>query len=155
MAAKPSMGEVLTLSHTAKSIGKIFGIRAEGVPQDFFEVDRETQGLADALKLLAYTFEDDNLILQSKREVQRAIFTLLASAQTTLKDLAAFVERYCTVRKIPSEDDIPGDKIWDQGVLRDWRTLPWTRDGADIWALRSLLMMHCTTVTLATQALQR
>ena len=155
MGATPSMGDVLLLSHTAKGIGKAFAVRTIGVPQDFYEVDRETQGLADALKLLAYTLEEDSLLPYSSSEIQEGVFTVLESAQTTLKDLAAFVEKYSTIGKASGR---PGDvieKTWSKQALRDWRTLPWTRDDGDISALRSLLMMHCSTVTLTTQALQR
>ncbi|KAF2224175.1 hypothetical protein BDZ85DRAFT_248915 [Elsinoe ampelina] len=152
MAGTPSMGDVLMLSHTAKSIGKAFGIKAVGVPQDFFEVERETLGLADALKLLAYILEEDETILHAPENVQQAIFTVLASAQVTLRDLAAFVERYSTFTR--GKPGVSGEKTWSKGVLTDWTTLPWTRDGGDMTALRSLLMMHCTTITMTTQAVQ-
>ncbi|KAF4547399.1 Hypothetical protein D9617_43g040150 [Elsinoe fawcettii] len=150
MAGTPSMGDVLMLSHTAKSIGKAFGIKAPGVPQDFFEVERETLGLADALKLLAYILEEDETILHAPEDVQQAIFTVLASAQVTLRDLAAFVERYSTITRGQGG----GEKTWSKTILTDWTTMPWTRDGGDMTALRSLLMMHCTTITMTTQAVQ-
>ena len=147
------------LSHTAKGIGKSFTTRSPRVPQDFCEVDRETQGLADALKRLAYTLEEDSLIPVSTAEVRHGIFTVLDSAQVTLKDLATFVERYSVSNPAQTHQahkpSNTADKVWSLQVLQDWQTLPWTRDGGDICSLRSLLMMHCSTITLATQALQR
>lgn len=155
MAGTPSMGDVLMLSHTAKSIGKAFGIKAPGVPQDFFEVERETDGLADSLKLLAYILEEDESILHATSQVQQGIFTILASAQMTLRDLSAFVERYSIYARIRSQAGTSAEKTWSKSTLTDWDKLPWTRDGGDMTTLRSLLMMHCSTVTMTTQALQR
>ncbi|PSK42386.1 hypothetical protein B9Z65_4300 [Elsinoe australis] len=154
MAGTPSMGDVLMLSHTAKSIGKAFGIKAPGVPQDFFEVERETDGLADSLKLLAYILEEDESILHATSQVQQGIFTILASAQMTLRDLSAFVERYSIYARIQSQAGTSAEKTWSKSTLTDWDKLPWTRDGGDMTTLRSLLMMHCSTVTMTTQALQ-
>ncbi|PNS18069.1 Copper-transporting ATPase ccc2 [Sphaceloma murrayae] len=154
MATVPSMGDVLMLSHTAKSIGKAFGHKDVHVPQDFFEVERETLGLADALKLLAYTLEEDETMLRAETEIQQGISTILTSAQVTLRDLAAFVERYSTFSRVKTRASAGGDKVWAREVLDKWDLLPWTRDGGDMNALRSLLMTHCGTITMTTQALQ-
>jgi len=156
MAAVPTANDVFMLSQTASIVGGVFRSGSGMLPQEFFEVDREMQGLADALKLLAHTFEaTDEFYILADEEVQEGMSTILASAQVTLHDLQSFVERYSDVHVETHLGGLRVEKEWRNSALEKYRAISWTRDSGDMLALRGLLIMHCSTISTLTAALQR
>ena len=154
MADIPSVQSIIQLSGLSRGIGKIF-TAGQCMPHEFQEVDRETQGLADALKLLAHTLEEDNIIVQARPEVQQSVYIILASAQLTLKDVELTLDQYSVIKKVQTSTGFVVQKFWSDVAIESYRILTFTRNGGDVNALRSMLMMHCNTITLATQAVQR
>jgi len=151
----PGVGAILMLSQTATTVGGIFRSGSHDLPSDFLEVDRETQGLGDALKLLAHTVQVNTSAEFASTEVQRGIFSIVASAQRTLYDLQSFVDRYSTVDKVSTRGGTVLRKQWSSPTIANYRNISWTKDSGDMMALRGLLIMHCSTIALLTQALQR
>lgn len=64
MALQPlSVGDILMLSQTAWKIGRAFTQGKKSAPSEFSEVERESNGLSDALKLVAETLRTSELLV--------------------------------------------------------------------------------------------
>ena len=137
------------LSQSAWRIGRAFTQGKKSAPAEFAEVEREADGLSEALQLVAETLNSDCSILDKAEDTTKfAVATILDSAQRTLSDLESFVARY---RIIKSQT---GERSWSDLVLANYKTLKWTTEGGDITALRDMLNMHTSTINLTMQALQ-
>lgn len=137
------------LSQTAWRIGRAFTQGKKSAPAEFAEVEREADGLSEALQLVAETLNSDGSILDKAEDTTKsAVTTILDSAQRTLSDLESFVARYRIVK--PQT----GERSWSDLVLANYKTLKWTTEGGDITALRDMLNMHTSTINLTMQALQ-
>jgi len=155
MAGIPSIGDILLLSQIAWSVGRAFTAGRRGAPAEFAEVEREAQGLCEALKLLAETFDKDgDIITRASPELQHGVATILASAQITLKDLESFVDQYTIIRNSNTPGGIIPEKTWRDTVIKNYKKIAWTREKGDIQALRNLIHMHSNTINLTMQALQ-
>jgi hypothetical protein len=53
MAMTPSIGDILMLSQTAWRIGRAFTQGKKSAPAEFAEVEREADGLSEALQLVS------------------------------------------------------------------------------------------------------
>jgi hypothetical protein len=149
MAMTPSIGDILMLSQTAWRIGRAFTQGKKSAPAEFAEVEREADGLSEALQLVAETLNTDGSILDKAEDTTKAaVTTILDSAQRTLSDLESFVARYIIIK--PQT----GERAWSDLVLTNYKTLKWTTEGGDITALRDMLNMHTSTINLTMQALQ-
>ncbi|OQO03560.1 hypothetical protein B0A48_10224 [Cryoendolithus antarcticus] len=149
MALSPSVGDILMLSQTAWKIGRAFTKGRGSAPREFAEVERESDGLSQALKLVAETLHADGSILAAAdQETQEAVATILDSANTTLSDLESFVERYSAVEKKT------GIRTWSEVVIANYKTVQWTQSKGSITELRDMLQMHTNTINLTMQALQ-
>jgi hypothetical protein len=149
MAMTPSIGDILMLSQTAWRIGRAFTQGKKSAPAEFAEVEREADGLSEALQLVAETLNSDGSILDKAEDTTKAaVTTILDSAQRTLSDLESFVARYRIIK--PQT----GERAWSELVLTNYKTLKWTTEGGDITALRDMLNMHTSTINLTMQALQ-
>jgi hypothetical protein len=149
MAMTPSIGDILMLSQTAWRIGRAFTQGKKSAPAEFAEVEREADGLSEALQLVAETLNTDGSILDKAEDTTKAaVTTILDSAQRTLSDLESFVARYRIIK--PQT----GERAWSDLVLTNYKTLKWTTEGGDITALRDMLNMHTSTISLTMQALQ-
>jgi hypothetical protein len=149
MAMTPSIGDILMLSQTAWRIGRAFTQGKKSAPAEFAEVEREADGLSEALQLVAETLNADGSILDKAEDATKsAVTTILDSAQRTLSDLESFVARYRIIK--PQT----GERAWSELVLANYKTLKWTTEGGDITALRDMLNMHTSTINLTMQALQ-
>jgi hypothetical protein len=137
------------LSQTAWRIGRAFTKGKKSAPAEFAEVEREADGLSEALQLVAETLNSDGSILDKAEDTTKAaVTTILDSAQRTLSDLESFVARYRIIK--PQT----GERAWSELVLTNYKTLKWTTEGGDITALRDMLNMHTSTINLTMQALQ-
>jgi hypothetical protein len=149
MAMTPSIGDILMLSQTAWRIGRAFTQGKKSAPAEFAEVEREADGLSEALQLVAETLNSDGSILDKAEDTTKsAVTTILDSAQRTLSDLESFVARYRIIK--PQT----GERAWSELVLANYKTLKWTTEGGDITSLRDMLNMHTSTINLTMQALQ-
>lgn len=137
------------LSQTAWRVGRAFTQGRKSAPAEFAEVEREADGLSEALQLVAETLNSDGSILDKAEDsTKSAVSTILDSAQRTLSDLESFVSRYRIIK--PQT----GERAWSEIVLANYKTLKWTTEGGDIFALRDMLHMHTSTINLTMQALQ-
>lgn len=137
------------LSQTAWRIGRAFTKGKKSAPSEFAEVEREADGLSEALQLVAETLNSDGSILDKAEDTTKsAVSTILDSAQRTLSDLESFVARYRIIK--PQT----GERAWSEIVLANYKTLKWTTEGGDINALRDMLHMHTSTISLTMQAMQ-
>lgn len=149
MAMTPSVGDILMLSQTAWRIGRAFTQGKKSAPAEFAEVEREADGLSEALQLVAETLNSNGSILDKAEDTTKsAVSTILDSAQRTLSDLESFVARYRIIK--PQT----GERSWSELVLTNYKTIKWTTEGGDISALRDMLNMHTSTINLTMQALQ-
>jgi hypothetical protein len=149
MAMTPSIGDILMLSQTAWRVGRAFTQGRKSAPAEFAEVEREADGLSEALQLVAETLNTDGSILDKAEDTSKsAVSIILDSAQRTLSDLESFVARYRIVK--PQT----GERSWSELVLANYKTIKWTTEGGDILALRDMLHMHTSTINLTMQALQ-
>ncbi|KAK4569907.1 hypothetical protein LTR86_002876 [Recurvomyces mirabilis] len=156
MAFQPlSVGDILMLSQTAWKIGRAFTQGKKSAPSEFAEVEREANGLSEALKLVAESLHTDGETLsQADNETRAAVNTILESARATLSDLESFVERYQVIKKNQTSGGFVVERSWSQVVLANYKTFKWTTEGGTIDELRNMLQMHTNTIQLTMQALQ-
>jgi hypothetical protein len=95
MAFQPlSVGDILMLSQQAWRIGRAFTKGKSSAPAEFAAVEREANGLSDALKITAETLHEDGSVLaRAEYETRGAVNAILDSAARTLGDLESFVVR--------------------------------------------------------------
>jgi hypothetical protein len=156
MAFQPlSVGDILMLSQTAWKIGRAFTQGKKSAPSEFAEVEREANGLSEALKLVAETLHTDGSILaQADGDTKSAVNTIIESARKTLSDLESFVERYQVIKKKETNGGFVVERSWSEVVLANYKTFKWTTEGGDLTELRNMLQMHTNTIQLTMQALQ-
>ena len=156
MAFQPlSVGDILMLSQHAWKIGRAFTQGRNSAPAEFAEVEREANGLSDALKLTAETLHADGSILsRAEPETRGAVNAILDSAGRTLGDLESFIERYQVIRKRETTSGFVVERSWSEVVMANYKTFKWTTEGGDITDLRNMLQMHTNTINLTMQALQ-
>ncbi|KXT14486.1 hypothetical protein AC579_840 [Pseudocercospora musae] len=156
MALQPlSVGDMLMLSQTAWKIGRAFTHGKKSAPSEFAEVEREANGLSEALKLVAEALhEDGSILFQANPDTKSAVNTILDSAHRTLDDLESFVGRYQVIRKKETGHGFVVERSWSEVVLANYRTFKWTTEGGDIADLRNMLAMHTNSINLTMQALQ-
>ncbi|KAK5723257.1 hypothetical protein LTR15_004954 [Elasticomyces elasticus] len=156
MAFQPlSVGDILMLSQQAWKIGRAFKQGQTSAPSEFLEVEREADGLSEALKLVAETLHEDGAMLAAADgDTQSAVKTILESAHKTLSDLESFVERYQVIKKKETKGGFVVERSWSEVVVANYKTFKWTTEGGDITNLRNILMMHTNTINLVMQALQ-
>jgi hypothetical protein len=123
MAFQPlSVGDILMLSQTAWKIGRAFTKGRDGAPAEFAEVEREANGLSDALKLTAEALHADGSILsRAEPETKIAVNAILESAARTLGDLDSFIERYQVIRKRETKGGFVVEKSWSEAILANWK----------------------------------
>ena len=85
MAFQPlSVRDILMLSQTAWKIGRAFTHGKKSAPSEFAEIEREVNGLSEALKLVAETLlAGDSVLSQADSETKSAISAILESAHKT------------------------------------------------------------------------
>nr|POE56717.1 hypothetical protein CFP56_33689 [Quercus suber] len=156
MALQPlSIGDILMLSQTAWKIGRAFTHGKKSAPAEFAEVEREANGLSDALKMVADTLhEDGGLLSRAEDETKAAVNGILESARRTLNDLDSFVDRYRVLSRKETSGGFVVERSWADAVLANYRTFRWTTEGGNITDLRNMLEMHSTSINLTMQALQ-
>ncbi|KAM0714310.1 hypothetical protein Q7P37_010097 [Cladosporium fusiforme] len=156
MAMTPSVGDILMLSQTAWKVARAFTQGQKSAPAEFAEIEREANGLSDALKLVAETLHSDGSTLERADDnTKSAVSTIIDSAQRTLSDLESFVERYRILRKEQTSNGFTSERrTWSEVVLANYKTLAWTTEGGSISALRDMLHIHTSTINLTMQALQ-
>lgn len=150
-----SVGDILVLSQTAWKIGRAFTHGRKSAPAEFAEVEREANGLSEALKLVAETLHaDDSILSAAPSDTQAGVHTIFESARATLDDLNSFVERYQVIRRTKTSGGFTVERSWSEVVLANYKTLQWTTEGGDITELRNMLQMHTSSISLTLQALQ-
>jgi hypothetical protein len=156
MAFQPlSVGDILMLSQQAWKIGRAFRKGQYSAPEEFAEVEREANGLSDALKLTAEALHADGSILsRAEPETRSAVNAILESAARTLGDLESFVEQYSVIKKRETKGGFVLEKTWSEVIIANWKTFKWTTEGGSITELRNILQMHTNTINLTMQALQ-
>lgn len=156
MAFQPlSVGDILMLSQTAWKIGRAFTHGKKSAPAEFAEVEREANGLSDALKLVAETLHADGSILtHADIDTRSAVNAILQSAHQTLDDLDSFVDRYQVIKKKETNGGFVVERSWSEVVLANYKTFKWTTEGSNLTELRNMLNMHTNSINLTMQALQ-
>ena len=103
------------LSQQAWKIGRAFTQGRNSAPSEFAEVEREANGLSDALKLTAEALHDDGSILaRAEPETRSAVNEILESAGRTLGDLESFIERYQVIRKRETKGGFVVERSWSE-----------------------------------------
>lgn len=158
MAGVPSIGDILMLSQLAWKIGRAFTAGRKGAPAEFLEVEAEINGLAKALKLLAETLfadADDSILSKADKDTRVGVATILLSCQKTVNDLDSLMDQYQVIKKHRTSGGFAIERSWSDLVIASYKTMMWTTEGGNIEALRNMLHMHTSTITLTMQALQR
>lgn len=73
----------------------------------------------------------------------------------TLENLSALVDQYQEVRRPDGSGSIAVQRVWKSIFIRNYKKIWWTSEGGNIQALRNMLQMHVSSITLTMQALQR
>lgn len=143
MALQPlSIGDILMLSQTAWKIGRAFTQGKKSAPAEFAEVEREANGLSEALKLVAETLHTDGSVLShADNHTQGAVNAILESAHRTLEDLDSFVDRYQVIKKKATNGGFVVERSWSDVVVANYKTFKWTTEGGDITELRNMLQV--------------
>jgi hypothetical protein len=150
-----SVGDVLMQSQTAWKIGRTFSNKRQSTPVDFTEIERESNALSEALKMLAEALHSNDTVLhQAEGETKAAVNTILESAKKTLSDLESFVERYQVIRKKETSSGFVVERNWSEVVIAGYKTFKWTAAGGDMDELRNLLHLHTRTITMTTEVLR-
>ena len=158
MASPISIGDALMVSQLAWKIGCAFTAGRAGAPHEFVEVENELRSLTTSLDLLAETIEDDDGVLARANDPTKAgVSKVLICARQTLQDLESFVVRYQEIRRPDpiTTPDCQLERSWKKLLIKNWKTVWWTTEGGSIQALRDMLQMHTSSITLTMQALQR
>ncbi len=143
------------LSQQAWKVGRAFTQGRNSAPAEFAEVEREANGLSDALKITAETLhEDDGILSRAEPETKVAVNAILQSARRTLADMESFVERYQVIRKRKTNGGFVVEKSWSDVIMANYKTFKWTTEGGTLTDLRNMLQVHTNTITLTMQALQ-
>lgn len=152
--ASMGVGDIIALSQISWRIAA--WLRAVKVaPADVRAVNREADGLSEALRLLAETLHLDGSILFSADDsLKQAVATILQSARTTLEDLESLIDRYTILKKTKTQGGFVVEKCWSDIVLVNYKQMIWTTEKGDIQALRNVLQMHANTISLTMQAIQ-
>lgn len=135
MALQPlSVGDVMMLSQTAWKIGRAFTQGAKSAPAEFAEVEREANGLSDALRMVADTLvEDGSVLSQAELGTKAAVNSILESARKTLSDLDSFVDRYRVLsRKKTTNGGFVVERTFADAVVASYKTIRWTTEGDNI-----------------------
>ncbi|KKY20550.1 hypothetical protein UCDDS831_g04597 [Diplodia seriata] len=175
MAGILNIGDILMLSQLAWKIGRAFTAGRKSAPAEFLEVETEVSGLAKALKMLAETLFADNsgesagavggtgegireegsgMLARASAETRGGVEVILQSCRQTLRDLESLVEQYQVIRKHRTSGGFSIERSWSDLVLSAYKKMLWTAEGGNIQALRNMLHMHTSTITLTMQALQ-
>ena len=127
MALQPlSVGDILMISQKAWKIGRAFTQGRKSAPAEFAEVEREANGLSDALKLTAETLHSDGSILsRAEPDTRGAVNAILESAGRTLGDLESFVDRYQVIKKRETSGGFVVERSWSDVVLANYKTFQW------------------------------
>ncbi|KAK0899406.1 hypothetical protein LTR02_009695 [Friedmanniomyces endolithicus] len=150
-----SVGDILMLSQTAWKIGRAFRQGQTNAVGEFAEVEREADGLSEALKLVAEALHTDGgMLSRADEDTKSAVNAILESAHTTLSDLESFVERYQVIKKKTTRGGVVVERSWNEVVVANYRTFKWTTEGGSIVELRNMLQMHSNSINLVMQALQ-
>ncbi|KAK0841367.1 hypothetical protein LTS02_016865 [Friedmanniomyces endolithicus] len=150
-----SVGDILMLSQTAWKIGRAFRQGQTNAATEFSEVEREADGLSEALKLVAEALHTDGgMLSRADEDTKSAVNSILESAHTTLSDLESFVERYQVIKKKNTRGGVVVERSWNEVVVANYRTFKWTTEGGSIVELRNMLQMHSNSINLVMQALQ-
>jgi hypothetical protein len=158
MAGIPSIGDIVLLSQLAWKIGRAFTAGRKGAPAEFLEVEAQVNNLAEALKLLADTFDQDDkdsLLQKADQETRDGVGIILNSCQRTIQDLDSLVKQYQVIKKHRAGEGYVSEKSWSNLLLTQYKTMMWTTEGGNIQNLRNMLQMHANTISLTIQALQR
>ncbi|KAK0291662.1 hypothetical protein LTS16_004161 [Friedmanniomyces endolithicus] len=150
-----SVGDILMLSQTAWKIGRAFRQGQANAVTEFAEVEREADGLSEALKLVAEALHTDGgMLSRADEDTKTAVNSIMESAHTTLSDLESFVERYQVIKKRNTRGGVVVERSWNEVVVANYRTFKWTTEGGSIVELRNMLQMHSNSINLVMQALQ-
>ncbi|KAI9694238.1 MAG: hypothetical protein M1820_009096 [Bogoriella megaspora] len=152
----PSIGDILMLSQTAWKVGRAFATGRRSSPVEFKEIEQELNALSKALKTFAETLfaEDDNILAQADQRTKNGVATILLSCQQTLQDLESLVEQYQVIRRTETSRGYTVDRSWSELVLTNFGKMMWTTEGGNIQALKTMLHMHTSTISITVQALQ-
>ncbi|KAI9729948.1 MAG: hypothetical protein M1834_006145 [Cirrosporium novae-zelandiae] len=153
MAGVPSIGDILMLSTIAWKIGCAFTSGRTGAPTEFQEIENELNSLTKALTSLAEALDgDDSLLAQADSRTREGYDKIVGSCHQSLDNLTSFVNQYQEIKR--TEDGLTVQRSWKRVLIRNWKTILWTSEGGNIEALRSMLQMHTTSISLTIQALQ-
>ncbi|RMZ73182.1 hypothetical protein GMOD_00008988 [Pyrenophora seminiperda CCB06] len=154
----PSVGDILMLSQKAWKIGRAFASCDKDAPSELQSVERDIDGLAKALRLLAETLHaesEEDLLHNADQAVQHGIGVILYSCQRTVDDLDSLVDQYQVIKKHRTVGGFAIERSWSDLVLSEYRTMIWTTEEGNLHELRDLLRTHTNSTTVLMQALQR
>ena len=158
MAGVPSIGDILMLSNIAWKVGRSFSSGFRSAPEEFPLIESEADGLATVLTMLTEALSQDaqyGLLEQSTDKTKQGVQRIFTSCQRTLEDLESLLRSYQLVKRTHTSHRVSIERVWNETILRNYKTVIWTADGGSIMALRNLLQMHTSTITLLIHALER
>ncbi len=79
---------------------------------------------------------------------------LLTQHQQTLENLQSLVDNYQEIR-VPAGEGGATQRSWKSSVKKNYKKIYWTSEGGNIQALRNMLQMHLSSISLSIKALQR
>ncbi|KAL1641610.1 hypothetical protein SLS58_005885 [Diplodia intermedia] len=98
--------------------------------------------------------EGSGMLARASAETRGGVEVILQSCRQTLRDLESLVEQYQVIRKHRTGGGFSIERSWSDLVLSAYKKMLWTAEGGNIQALRNMLHMHTSTITLTMQALQ-
>ncbi|KAL0262240.1 hypothetical protein SLS55_003679 [Diplodia seriata] len=98
--------------------------------------------------------EGCGMLARASAETRGGVEVILESCRQTLRDLESLVEQYQVIRKHRTSGGFSIERSWSDLVLSAYKKMLWTAEGGNIQALRNMLHMHTSTITLTMQALQ-
>lgn len=158
MAGIPTVGDILMLSQLAWRIGRTFTTGRKDAPQEFLEVEAEVNGLSKALKRFAeglFANHDDDILAHADEATKSGVAKVLHSAMIILKDLDSIVAEYQVTVKTNTAGGFTVERTWSPIVISNFRAMVWTVDGGNIVALRDMLRMLRSSISMLVQAIQR
>ena len=162
MALPVSVGDAILLSRIAFSIGRAFTSGRKSAPAEFSEIQDLLFGLSEALKLLAKDLPDgvDEKDQGNTEEQQERLDNeigllaqMILNCGSTLVHLKTLVDKYMVLDEKSGKQQ--EKRKWKDEIIKNWRTILWTKEGGDIAKLKVTLTTHINCLNLAVSTITK
>lgn len=151
------VGDIITLSSLAYTLGKTFGSHRKEAPAEFQEVQNQLFAISNALKLLSATPGKSGSSSESwvaVPEEDEILCRMVKNCRLALEQLELVLKKYPELQLDPEKDhsdENPGRK-WRKELKDNIKKIKWTTEGTGLDKLSLNLATHVNAINLAIAA---